>query len=432
MFPVKTILSFCLLSLLLLPRAMAADAYADESVRPLEIERHVHLVSPRADTGGLDICLSHASLHLRNHHKDYGKLVGRLDAHSSEQALAARYGMKDYVQKATQIHEQRLADGLPADGTFFREREVFVRRADTVAVSFLERNLIHEGGPSLTGDLHSVYGRNIDTASGKYLTLPDVFPDAEGLAAAIARQLRRDYPDTSFGENLESAVFRCLQEGDKLITSRHGSTYIAEGNEGVGTWTLEPRGATFYFNPPGLGPVRAGIYCATVLFDEHPELFKEKYRRGPAAYAMELMPGLPVRTLLGDGEGAAVGIYQTDSGPYLNFGPLHYQDEPAADIRPTLVSLSDGRCYLYVDALTTSPQHELRIFTAAGQAITRQVDAHHSSFVYGSGTYGKKWQVLTDPQHFLLTDDTARFDKKEAPAFPYMTGKDGLPEKVEP
>ena len=432
MFPVNTILSLALLFLLLLPCAEAADAYADESVRPLELERRMNFARTSGDTLGLDIRLSHAALNLRSHHQVYGKLMGRLDAHSSEQTLAAHHGMKGYVQKATQIHEQRLADGLPADGIFFREREVFVRRADTVAVSFLERNLIHEGGPALAGDLHSVYGRNIDTASGKYLTLPDVCPDAEGLAAAIAKQLRRDYPDTAFGDNLEAAVFHCLQEGDKLIISRHGGTYTAEGNEGAGTWTLEPRGATFYFNPPGLGAVRAGIYCATILFDEYPELFKEKYRRGPATYAIELMPGLPVRTILGNGKGAAVGIYQTDSGPYLNFGPLHYQDEPAADIRPTLVSLSDGRCYLYVDALTTSPQHELRVFTMGDQAITRQVDAHHSTFVYGSGTHGKKWQVLTDPQHFLLTDDTARFDKKEAPAFPYMTGKDGLPEKLEP
>ena len=430
MFPVKTILSFFLLFLLLLPRAMAADAYADESVRPLELEHQMHFARTSGDTVGLDIRLSHASLNLRSHHKDYGKLVGRLDAHSSEQALAARYGMKDYVQKATQIHEQRLADGLPADGIFFREREVFVRRADTVAVSFLERNLIHEGGPSLAGDLHSVYGRNIDTASGKYLTLPDVFPDAEELAAAIAKQLRRDYPDTSFGDNLEAAVFHYLQEGDKLITSRHGGTYAAEGNEGAGTWTLEPRGATFYFNPPGLGPVRAGIYCTTLLFAEHPNLFREKYRRGPAAYAIELMPGLPVRTTVGKGKKPAVGIYETPAGPYLSFGPMRYQSAPAEDIRPTLVCLADGSCYIYVDARmdnATPAQRELRIFSIQGKTITCQTDAHHTLWGYGARCL--KYNVLTDPENFLLSDDTVQ---KETSSSPCKVGKDGLPEKLEP
>ena len=388
MFPVKTILSFFLLFLLLLPRAMAADAYADESVRPLELEHQMHFARTSGDTVGLDIRLSHASLNLRSHHKDYGKLGGRLSSHDSEQTLAARYGMTNYIKKAVQIHEQRLADGVPVDGVFFRERELFIRRADTVAVSFLERNLIHEGGPSLAGDLHSVYGRNIDTESGKYITLPDVFTDAEGLASAIATQLRRDYTAAPFGDNLEAAVFHCLQEGDKLITSHHGGTYTAEGNEGVGTWTLEPRGATFYFNPPGLGPVRAGIYCTTILFDEYPELFKEKYRRGPASYAIELMPGLPVRTILTNGKGAAVGIYQTDSGPYLNFGPLHYQDEPAKDIRPVLASLSDGRSFLYVDALmesVTASHHELRVFSSDGDAITRQIETNVSRFAPGAG-----------------------------------------------
>ncbi|SEH29147.1 hypothetical protein [Selenomonas sp. KH1T6] len=388
MFPVNTILSFALLFLLLLPCAEAADAYADESVLPLVLERHVERVGPRIDTGGLDICLSHASLNLRSYIRTYSKLYGRLDAHSSEQTLSHHYGMTNYIKKAAQIHEQRLADGVPVDGVFFRERELFIRRADTVAVSFLERNLIHEGGPSLAGDLHSVYGRNIDTESGKYITLPDVFTDAEGLASAIATQLRRDYTAAPFGDNLEAAVFHCLQEGDKLITSHHGGTYTAEGNEGVGTWTLEPRGATFYFNPPGLGPVRAGIYCATILFDEYPELFKEKYRRGPASYAIELMPGLPVRTILTNGKGAAVGIYQTDSGPYLNFGPLHYQDEPAKDIRPVLASLSDGRSFLYVDALMesgTASHHELRVFSFNDEAITRQVTAETSCFAPDSG-----------------------------------------------
>lgn len=433
MFPVRIILPFCLLFLLLLPRAMAADAYADESVRPLELERHMNFARTSGDAVGLDIRLSHASLHLRSQHQTYGKLGGRLDAHSSEQTLAYRYGIKGYVQKAARIHEQRLADGLPADGIFFREREVFVRRADTVAVSFLERNLIHEGGPSLAGDLHSVYGRNIDTASGQYLTLPDVFPDAEGLAAAIARQLRRDYPDTSFGDNLEAAVFHYLQKGDELIISRHGGTYTAEGNEGVGTWTLEPRGATFYFNPPGLGPVRAGIYCTTLLFAEHPQLFREKYRRGPASYAIELMPGLPVRTTVGKGKKPAVAIYETPAGPYLSFGPLRYQSSPAEDIRPTLVCLADGRCYLYVDAQmdkATPAQHELRIFNVPGKSITCQTDPQHTLFSYGAR--GLKYNVLTDPEHFLLSEGTAKNDQKEGPASPYQVGKDGLPEKAEP
>lgn len=433
MFPVKTILSFCLLSLLLLPRAVAADAYADESVRPLELEHQMHFARTSGDTVGLDIRLSHASLSLRSHPKEYGKLGGRLSSHDSEQTLSHAYGAKGYVQKAAQIHAQRLADGLPADGIFFREREVFVRRADTVAVSFLERNLIHEGGPSLTGDLHSVYGRNIDTASGKYLTLPDVFPDAEGLAAAIARQLRRDYPDTSFGDNLEAAVFHCLQEGDNLITSRHGGTYVAEGNEGVGTWTLEPRGATFYFNPPGLGPGRAGIYCTTLLFAEHPQLFREKYRRGPASYAIELMPGLPVRTTVGKGKKPAVGIYETSAGPYLSFGPMRYQSTPAEDIRPTLVCLADGRCYLYVDARMDNAnpaKRELRIFSVQDKGITCQADTRHTLFSYGAR--GLKYNVLTDPEHFLLSEGTPQKGQKETPAFTCQAGKDGLPERLEP
>ena len=106
MFLIKTILPFCLLFLLLLPCAEAADAYADESVLPLVLEHRVERVGPRIDTGELDICLSHASLHLRSNIMDYRKLVGRLNSHDSEQTLSHHYGKTNYAMFIIKSNKQ--------------------------------------------------------------------------------------------------------------------------------------------------------------------------------------------------------------------------------------------------------------------------------------------------------------------------------------
>lgn len=408
------------------------EVNASGEVRPLVLERSVSELHPHAPIEGGELCLHYESLDFKFFEKRPGHIMGRLDSHSSEQDLANHYGMPNFVKHADECYAQRLADGLPVDGKFLRAREVYVRRADTVALSFLERNIIHDGGPSLAGDVHSVYGRTLDTETGDYITAKDVFTDLTELAGAIELQLRRDYPEAPCWEAGTSPDIRGLIEaGDRELTARHGGTMAAEVCEGVGTWTLEPRGATFYFNPPALGAVRQGIYCATILFDEYPYLFQDKYRCGTASYGIELPPGLPVRTVLGDGRGATVGIYETASGPFLNFGPLHYQDTAAGSIRPVLVSMADGRSYLYVDtenAVGDKSQPELRIFDFNGKAITRQTEPGYSFFAYSPFWEKNRWNVMSDPEYFFLNPARAEEDKE---VVSFRVGQEGQPEELE-
>ena len=89
---------------------------------------------------------------------------------------------------------------------------------------------------------------SFDIESGKYITAKDVFTDLTELAGAIELQLRRDYPEAPCWEAGTSPDIRGLIEaGDRELTARHGGIMSSEVCEGVGTWTLEPRGGDLLF-----------------------------------------------------------------------------------------------------------------------------------------------------------------------------------------
>jgi hypothetical protein len=84
--------------------------------------------------------------------------------------------------------------------------------------------------------------------------------------------------------------------------------------DGSIAWTLDPWGATFYFNPYAIGSYMEGIFAATICFDEAPELFKESYRHAPAAYCVELMPYQSQRLAFAKGQKATLHVGQSDKG----------------------------------------------------------------------------------------------------------------------
>ncbi|WP_027407618.1 RsiV family protein [Anaerovibrio sp. RM50] len=224
---------------------------------------------------------------------------------------------------------------------FEHSTDVYIRRADTVAASLLEFSHSYEGG---VHGMYGVRGKNYDSKSGKELSLTDVFTDANMLVGAIETQLRRDYPKATFTE-----------EGSTLLEDTVSRMVLDD----VVSWTLDPCGATFYFNPYVIGCYAEGIFNATILFDDYPGLFKEKYASMPANYCMELYPYLPVRTCFADGSSTAVEVSGTDSGIRVMAGGQTLVDSGYnGELRPVLVSLADGRRYLYVDAVEEGEQFE--------------------------------------------------------------------------
>ena len=310
-----------------------ADLRVDASIKPVQLAVGGHTILDSDAKNDLLIS-SHTIVSLVGSGKDLG-------------VEGLQKALWDYSDKAIQLHQdirtkmipQAMEDRderLKGGGTFFptfeSKHDVYIRRADTLATSLLEYSSSYEGGAH---GMYGVWGRNFDSKTGKELELMDVFKDANILIGAIETQLRRDYPKASF---IEGTLMEEMVEKMVLDCSI--------------TWTLDPTGVSFYFNPYLIGSYSEGIFTTTILFDEYPNLFKEKYCRMPVSYCMELRPFLPVRTLFADGSGTAVKIGSTDSGLLVMANGSELADSGEAYMsRPVLVSLADGRRYVYVDTL---------------------------------------------------------------------------------
>lgn len=302
--------------------------------------------------------------------------------------------------------------------------DVYIRRADTVATSLLEFSHTYEGG---VHGMYGVRGRNFDSRSGKELSLKDVFTDTNMLIGAIETQLRRDYPNATF-----------MEEGSTLMEDTVSRMVLDE----VISWSLDPCGATFYFNPYVIGCYAEGIFNATILYDDYPGLFKEKYASMPANYCMELYPYLPVRTGFADGSSTVVEVGGTDSGVRVVAGGQTLVDSGfKGEARPVLVSLADGRRYLYVDAVEEGEQFErTRVYDiSSGAPVTvplknwlsrrENVPANYKKANLDKNKkMEKNFYIMSDPDDFFMTafnEETGETYKEV-----FKIGANGIPEQL--
>ncbi|MBR1760321.1 MAG: DUF3298 domain-containing protein [Schwartzia sp.] len=333
-----------------------AASYIDESIRPIQVNVHTHYTVDRDNDGVLlRTSLTRVSFvgsQTGEVDKALGPVLWKYNDEKEQRAQNTREKMLGFAK-------QDRAERRAAGANFFPEYEnvtdIFVRRADTLALSLLECSQSYEGG---VHGMYGVVGRNFDAKSGRELTLDDVFTDRNELAGAIAAQLRRDYPSASFMESGGVGMAEMVEQLAK---------------DGVLIWTLDPCGASFYFNPYIIGSYAEGIFTATILFDEYPALFAEKYRRAPKSYCMELRPWLPVRTTFADGSGTSVKVTTTDGGLRIVKGGAILDDwGETYGLRPVLVSLADGRRYLYVDGVVAGDAWErTRVYDLNGSAPVR-------------------------------------------------------------
>ena len=283
---IKRIYVLCLILLL----AMCSSVYAAEEAQPLPFVKGESGLDSEEQMGD-KISVYYSTISLLGCISEYEKLSGVLTSYNSGESMRVNYGWEGYLEKARTDITDRLENGYPMDGKWEQRREVKVRRFDTVAVSFLECDLMHLGGPSLAGDMHSVFGRTIDAKTGKYLSLLTVFPDRELLASILEMRLRQNYPYAVFSRSPKMIdVMYFLDEGERALMNRNGGSMDAVCHENTATWTLEPEGATFYFNPGTIAPIREGVYVVKIFSDEIPDMFNPKYEHGAYGVECEYIP----------------------------------------------------------------------------------------------------------------------------------------------
>ena len=344
-------------------------------------------------------------------------------------------------------------EGYSVDESKFEEKDpdiiksLYVHRADSLAMSFAESNAAYGGG--MRGRF-AVIGRNYDTATGAALTWDDVFASQNIVANEIAILLSRNYAGAPFVTGtvpeLAARVKRILEEGGC-------------------SWTLDPCGATFYFNMMSLSEdPYAPIYTASLTFDVNGFCFRDKYRHAPGQWCMEIEPRTPMRVFSGSSVLGTLEVRGDTEGVHIIRGDVAatardgIRDKAAAvftdpgrlnGIHPVCVQLRDGRRYLYVDCLLApAPEdyekgydartmaelenrHELRVYDLTDGDI-RRVDGDtgftlRNELIHDESA-PKEWFVMTDPENFKLNVTGLPLAESHRRC---RVGADGLPEVIE-
>lgn len=394
-----------------------AASYVDESLRPVQLAVSTHHMTDRDKDGEL---LRSSSTTVTLVGVDIGGLRGALSAYSKAAVENQQRIREEMLAIAIEDRSERKAYGSSSFVPHESLTDVFVRRADTLAVSLMKYGESYEGGAH---GLYGVSGVNFDTQTGRELTLDDVFTDKNALMKAIENRLRQDYPKASFMESGGSALLREMVE--QMV-----------GN-GTIPWTLDSCGVTFYFNPYLIGSYMEGIFTATILFNEEPDLFREKYRHAPAYYCMELMPYQKVRTTFAKNTNSSISVGSSDSGLLITVDDKKLDDSgEAGGLRPVLVSLADGNRYLYVDALDAGEIWErTRIYDISGKDpvlvpmmrhMTRRADIPENyAELTADNDEDKVFYVMADPTNFNMSELGAEDGKI---LHDCHVGKSGLPE----
>ena len=320
--------------------------------------------------------------------------------------------MEDEFDNLVSFAEEALAGIGPAPfRTQISTLDLQVRRADSLVVSLLADSYADH---SLIEGYRAFQGTNLDSETGRELTINDVIRNMDGVVQVIKQELNSH-----------------MWAGEFYSETAVEEYFINTPTDGF-SWTLDYNGMTFYFMPGDLCEPGFGHQTATVSFAEHPELFEEKYLSEPAEYIAELPKAASFFTDL-DGEAGLEELnvtgFMDDGGRfYTSFGiytdiNAHYLYEEifAFDFHPYYIRTADDRHYLYLFFDQTeegSREMQLLIYDISGQNFTKVGEMNACpGFMFPDS-----FIQPTDPTAFRL-DDRDTPEQEEV----YAVGENGLP-----
>ena len=185
------------------------------------------------------------------------------------------------------------------------EHQAIMYRADVRALSFLE-----------TREDGSVYrGYQFDPEMGQEIALADIVHDVDRLSLIIESQLRINYPDVDFAEDMAKRLKQIWQDEEAA-------------------WTISYHGICFYIPSEMLAAKKGILLHAAVIFQDVPDLFAERYMQIPDAYTIELEDDIPL-------------LYDIDmDGSIDRIQVFHYRRSEEKD---TEIQINGERCAGYYD-----------------------------------------------------------------------------------
>lgn len=306
--------------------------------------------------------------------------------------------------------EEALSSGEENFETYIFNLNVYVRRADSVAVSILHDSYDYYG---IDAERRSFWGENFNTETGETIYLSDVVTDMKEFAKVVEAQLFSDFGADVFYSD--------------TIIEEYFEEYGADGSH----WTLEYNGVTIYFDDGDIAGSGVGDISVTIEFEDYPELFKEKYTAVPEAYIV----GLPMKStfytdLDGDGSSEELIIADSYEGDFgidrtlslcISTPETDYTEKlPANGCEAYYVKTADDRNYLYV-LVELEAQTELYTFQISNTAINK-VGKQSISPHYSDQTVS----VLTDPDNMHF-DIFGNADVEPVGDDFFTVGYDGMP-----
>ena len=373
--------------------AQAASPKAEEALYPLPVVTGTRSFTDADDKG--ELLLSRmAMINMGTEgtaQYQYPQMAEALGLHNDAEQERFFNTRKEMLGTAKEDRKDRFEQGVTTFYPYAFKQKVYVRRADDEVVSLLQYYEDYMGGAH---GMYGVGGYNFDTRTGKALALQDVFADLEAMKAAIVKGLCADYPNASF------------MQGDNTATL---TEYITEAlRNNTLSWTMDHRGATFYFNPYHIGSYAEGIFTTTLLFDENPSL----YRHTPVTTSLywdhagwnctELMPYLPTRVAAG-AEGKLTVSNDENSIIIEKGETLRDEMDSVREIYPTYLNDNNGyQQYVYVDYSPDGAIYRLRIYKVKGKSPERWAELPFTRRIPGTQADTARFEVLTDPENFTL------------------------------
>ena len=351
--------------------------------------------------------------------KNFPKLAAALEAYNNSTTQEAYREQGAGREEALRDYAQRKESGYASSfGGHTNERDLIVKRADALVLSFLETQWFYTGGAHGGQNFKGV---NFDASTGERLSLHQVFPDGEQLVETIIAKLYEENRQGSFFDSMESTV------ADQIIHDK-------------ASWVIGPRGVTFYFNQYEIAPYAAGTITTTIGFDERPGMFNPKYKLGPASYCEELTTyPADVVSLYDDGSGKLDNLMVDVGGGVLNIildGKVLYKKEfvGGPGINPVFVHTGGNKNFLYVDYGFASPQmgvgRQMDVFALdSGKAVFKGTFPYSFRRAIDLTNTGESWTgqwIMTDPYEFNI-DEPHFSTNGQSKTHTVQIGSEGIP-----
>ena len=203
--------------------------------------------------------------------ENYPELAAALDRFRENAVSIAREGFEERESMLSEIME----DG-GGNYELYGDMRTLIRRADAQAVSVVNAWTEYAGG------VHESYGyavSNFDTSTGAEITLESLLtPEgAITLNSRLEEELDAVYPDLAPGYMV--------------------ADYLTDDY----TFSLEPDGVTFWFNPYEIASFADGLLTVKLYFDRDADILNDTYKGADESWFVELGDSVPYRYAASDG-----------------------------------------------------------------------------------------------------------------------------------